>query len=458
MPRRSMSVRLVIRALPALVMLAIALSLSLGAANAALQVQRTYGSDFENVALKYPEPHNDNSLNMGISNSIVYENSVNPGGATVWMEGLDKTTPGVTCHRGTRCLGMELFDITKSRRNEFNIEPLNNLAGDQIFVSVWLYLPSDWQTHTPSGTSWYSLADLYFPTSGVSTGPYGVIYIKQTPPSPNFILQVVNVEPSTNPDYLYINNNFPLPRGRWFNLQYYVLRSATNGRVIVWLDGQLLVDASGYNNRGTSTDWETTPAKIYYDATYDTFSPYRIWVDDLEIYNREVHTVTSVSLNTRLDASSSSPTVEISGSIYPAPGDPMNVTLEFSNNQGGTYQEMTRIKSAADGTFNYSWKTPGNGLFMIRADVQGVKSPAVSIGTSSVPGFPVESLVVGYALGLLFIIMGLRQRASRRVLRRQTCMQANLTASASTIGLRIHSLQLKRGIVGMSWGSRHVSP
>ena len=84
----------------------------------------------------------------------------------------------------------------------------------------------------------------------------------------------------------------------------------------------------------------------------------------------------------------------------------MNVTLEFSNNQGGTYQEIAHVTSAADGTFSYSWKAPGNDVFMIRADAQGVKSPAVSVGISSVPGFPLESLLVGSALGLLFASCG----------------------------------------------------
>ena len=106
----------------------------------------------------------------------------------------------------------------------------------------------------------------------------------------------------------------------------------------------------------------------------------------------------------------------ISGSIYPAPGAPVNVTLEFSNNQGGTYQEMAYVRSEADGTFGYSWKAPGNDVFMIRADAQGVKSSAVSIRMGGIPGFLLESLLVGSALGLLFVIMRRRQRASRRVL------------------------------------------
>jgi hypothetical protein len=210
-------------------------------------------------------------------------------------------------------------------------------------------------------------------------------------------------------------DNFPLPRGRWFQVQYYVLRSTTNGKLKIWFDGILVSDRSGLQTKVSAEDWHTTPAKIYYDTTYDVFSPYRIWVDDLEIYNREPYTVTSVSVNARLDASSSPPTVLVSGSIYPAPGDPLNVTLEFSKNSE-TYQEMAHVTTAADGTFSYSWKPPGNDVFMIRADAQGVKSPAVAVGMSGVPGFPLESLFVGCALGMLFAIMRRRQRASRRVL------------------------------------------
>ena len=120
---------------------------------------------------------------------------------------------------------------------------------------------------------------------------------------------------------------------------------------------------------------------------------------------------TSVSLNARLDTSTDPPTAVISGSIHPAPSAPVNVTLEFSQNQGANYQEIARVTSMADGTFSYSWRLPGGGMFMIRADAQGVKSSPVSLGTSGgVPGFPLESLLAGGALGLLFEIRRRKQR------------------------------------------------
>jgi hypothetical protein len=124
---------------------------------------------------------------------------------------------------------------------------------------------------------------------------------------------------------------------------------------------------------------------------------------------------TSVSLNARLGTSTDPPTAVISGSIHPTPTAPVNVTLEYSQNQGANYQEIARITSEADGTFSYSWKLPGGGMFMIRADTQGVKSSSVSIGTSAgVPGFPLESLLLGSTLGLLFGVVRRRQRLRTR--------------------------------------------
>ena len=120
---------------------------------------------------------------------------------------------------------------------------------------------------------------------------------------------------------------------------------------------------------------------------------------------------TAVSLNAHLDTSTDPPTAVISGSIHPTPSAPVNVTLEYSQNQGANYQEIARITSGADGTFSYSWKLPSGGIFMIRADAQGVKSSSVSLGTSSgVPGFPLESLFAGGALGLLFKIVRRKRR------------------------------------------------
>jgi hypothetical protein len=121
---------------------------------------------------------------------------------------------------------------------------------------------------------------------------------------------------------------------------------------------------------------------------------------------------TSVSLDARLDASTAPPTAVISGSIHPTPTAPVNVTLEYSQNQGANYQEIVRIRSAPNGTFSYSWKLPGGGVFQIRGDAQGIKSAPVSVGVSSrVPGFPLESLLMGGVLGFLIGVLARKRRA-----------------------------------------------
>jgi hypothetical protein len=361
-----------------------------------------YRTDFEDVTKK--DAH---SLNMTIPNWFEFQGD---GGAAMWMEGLDRTTPGINCHSGSRCVGMELADITKSRRNEFDIVDLESLGIlNEYYVSVWLYLPVDWRLHTPG--NWYEIVNAG--TNGPTFLPGVAVHLSQ----PDITKDIFDLDLDARGTDSVLRNyahtsNYPLPRGRWFNLQYYVFLDPTNGIVKVWIDGTLVLHTEHIPTKNLSESPKTTVGKIYYD-TRDVFSPYRIWVDDLEIYNREANTVTFVSLNARLDASSSPPTVGISGSLYPAPGVPMNVTLEFSNNQNGTYQEITRITSAADGTFNYSWRAPGNSVLTIRADAQGVKSPAVSVGLSGVPGFPLESLLVGSALGLILVIMRRREPGIR---------------------------------------------
>jgi hypothetical protein len=67
-----------------------------------------YSTDFEDVAKS--DAHH---LHMGIDASFGFQGD---GGATMWMEGLDRVTPNMHCHSGTRCLGMDLLSITKSTK------------------------------------------------------------------------------------------------------------------------------------------------------------------------------------------------------------------------------------------------------------------------------------------------------------------------------------------------------
>jgi hypothetical protein len=242
--------------------------------NSAAAQGLVYRTDFENVTKVTA-----NTLSMGISNWFEFQGD---GGASVWMEGLDRKTSGITCHSGGRCIGMELTNITKSRRNEFDILGLKNLVGNELFVSVWQYLPADWRLHAPN--DWYELLDP-IGTNSPTYLPYVAVHVSQQDITKDVFALDLDARGTDNllKNYAHLSNS-PLPRGRWFHLQYYVYRHPTNGIVEVWVDDTLVLNASNVTTEDPSiTDWFTAIAKIYYDKG-DMFSPYRIWVDDLQIY------------------------------------------------------------------------------------------------------------------------------------------------------------------------------
>lgn len=172
------------------------------------------------------------------------------------------------------------------------------------------------------------------------------------------------------------------------------------------------------------TFWVYSPQTLQYEWAQVGAGSYELTFDQTvqwyyqnagSLTNPALQPYTSVSINVHIESPTDSPTAVISGSIHPVPSGPVNVTLEYSNNQGASYEEIARIASAADGTFSYSWKLPSGAMFTIRADAQGVKSPQVSIGTSGgVPGFPFESLLAGSALGLSLAILRRRRRLCAR--------------------------------------------
>jgi len=248
-----------------------------------------YGTDFENVTAA-----DSTHLNMGLKNYFDFGNG---NGAKMWVEGLDQHTTGITCHSGSRCIGMELTNINSSRRNDFMVYP-QSLVTNQLFVSVWLYLPVNWQLYGPAGDNWYGIVDPFF-TGAPTFWPYGALHILQNDPSQQSFDLTFDVRDMTG-SYLnyWRTNGYSLPGGRWFNIEYYVLFDTTNGAVKLWIDGSLLFNVSGFPTANPSVpSWFTTVGKIYYN-TLNMFSPYRIWVDDLEIYNTQPQSSSTTSSTT----------------------------------------------------------------------------------------------------------------------------------------------------------------
>ena len=236
-----------------------------------------YFIDFEDVT-----KIDDYSLSIPIDH---WFNTQGEGGASFWMEGLDRSTPGVTAHSGSRCVGMELTDITKSRRNQLEVLNMYTLVGDEVFISVWYYLPADWDLYAPLGPyaweRWYSIANPMVETNPPNYHPYLEMPITHNEPEADFKV-VVELRDVNGQQHMYDEQYFGLPRGRWFNVQWYLKRHETDGAWTLWMDGKLISDHSGIQTKAGADGYHCCPAKIYYEPTDP--QPHYLWFDDLEIY------------------------------------------------------------------------------------------------------------------------------------------------------------------------------
>jgi hypothetical protein len=199
-----------------------------------------------------------------------------------------------------------------SSRAEYNIVNMQSQVGNEVYFSNWFFLPSDWVV--PAG--WYSIADP-MQKSASPYCPYVELWITQ--PNPPAFTVMVGGRQGNDWQCIYMNkngtlaqvNNFPLPRGRWFNITWWMRRDPTAGQsfIKVWWDGILICDqtafpyetgplnyvrSEGSYNSGTFngpavlTDLDypnayfTTACKIYHGGTSYI---HQIWTDDLEIWD-----------------------------------------------------------------------------------------------------------------------------------------------------------------------------
>lgn len=210
--------------------------------------------------------------------------SLDPGGARMWIE------TGLS-HSGSKSVGMEVSDQAKSRRNEFNFFDMQNVVGDKLSVSEWLYLPADFGAQ-PSGVGWNWFELVVFFSEEPANAPYMTLTLYQFDTGKQAFDLAINEWDVNNVKHVHAYyKNYPLPLGRWFNVQFYLFRHPTNGILMVWLDGHVLCDESGLTTK-VAESYFTSVAKIY--TVEGDKSPRRIWVDDLQIYKGEVPPVTTI--------------------------------------------------------------------------------------------------------------------------------------------------------------------
>lgn len=198
------------------------------------------------------------------------------GGGRMWVE-------SNIVRSGNNSIGLELFDIEKSRRAELAIFP-EDMLGQEYYVSYWIYLPENWGLHDPTiEWDWYEIGN---PVSIIGF-PYIAIYITN-PDAENKAFDVGLGGRGVDGKKLHgVSKRMPLPRARWFNIMYHVNRHPTVGSTRLWFDGQVIGELTNIaTSRQGNVKHQISVAKIYHERGDRT--PKQIWIDDLKLYTRKI--------------------------------------------------------------------------------------------------------------------------------------------------------------------------
>ena len=217
---------------------------------------------------------------------------------------------------GNKSVYLNVNDISKSRRAEFNLMQLDRLAEDEVTVSVWHYWPSDYGLHAPGiDWNWHEFFVIYSEYETLGQDHY--LRLINTHPDitvPEFFIDLGGRRPPNGNSYQEGEKKpFDLPRGRWFNITSYLKRgSNNNGEVKVWVDGDLVFEESGFTTQ-IADGYKSTIGKLYYH-TGDT-TEHEMWIDDLKIWDSYVEPISE-------DCGSSSSSSSTTTSTTPScPGD-----------------------------------------------------------------------------------------------------------------------------------------
>lgn len=102
-------------------------------------------------------------------------------------------------------------------------------------------------------------------------------------------------QPCRKSEWTYLNPNAEVPLGKWFLVEAYLKKHATDGRVYFAIDGQVILDTkttrpAGFTGRTQHAEhplpldfW--SPLKNYHGMPWNAHGPVSQWYDDFELWS-----------------------------------------------------------------------------------------------------------------------------------------------------------------------------
>lgn len=239
----------------------------------AFNTNLVYSTSFEDA-----EKISDNNLNISIPHWFEFDGV---GGAEMFVD-------EEFAHSGSKSIGLSWFDHDKSHRAEFDLMDMDEVVGDELSISVWLYFPEDYNQNVPGiDWNWHEFFVIYSHDNPGAPRPYLRLIVSQPDiTKKEFKLSLGGRAEYINGSdgYLYAEeNNFPFPIGEWFNLHYYLYRHPTDGIVKIWFDGDLVFNEQFVRTKEEEDyGYKITIGKLYFEPSEPNAQ--HLWVDDLQVY------------------------------------------------------------------------------------------------------------------------------------------------------------------------------
>lgn len=281
-------------------------------------------SSFETSAVQYWGPgewYLTNIKDVNGTKRANYGNTVGYWASATAEDEIWIDTGNVTAHSGSKCLGLMASKQKTGVRACWGLTRLDGsdsgapgvglkIQGD-IYVSIWLYFPSDWNitTYDPSnpyyGQNWYELMNLIMMYEGGAThseadNPKLSVHIHRYTSGAYSLDLDWEGNNTANHVRWHMINPFDISTitGKWTHWAWFIHRTTdyTQAYVKFWLNGVLLGtfnDTNPYERDHAYDHMYTAPkynplwymfcAKVYLVA--DGTHYHYLWADDLEVWD-----------------------------------------------------------------------------------------------------------------------------------------------------------------------------